>query len=204
MRTAPRPTTSGAAADGTQLDLFGHVVAGEVAARTRDRARVREGLTVLAEVHPEALEVLVHLADWRPRPDRTTHGGGGWAYALHEVHGLRYARTPTRSAPSCRAGWDATPEHQVTWAELAAALGPDPRRAQVVAWAAGKGWRDLVRPHELWPDGHRWHPGYYARDHAAPGWPARLDAWTTAIAVLSDADDAAALATLTDPDQETR
>jgi hypothetical protein len=157
-----------------QLNLFAP------AARTR---RLVDGLTCLRDSMPSAMYVVIHLADWRPREERGPGFSGDWAYAIRR-DGLRIEH-----ANDWR-GWDHTPAHRITWAELAEQLAGDPRRAELIAWSASlpePAWQDLARPHELWPEPEKWHPHYIEGDHERPGWDQRLTAWRTLQAILSDA-----------------
>ena len=97
--------------------------------------------------------------------------------------GLRYERKTEVK--------DSGPLRQLLpWAELADLIAGDPRRAAVAAWAASlpdPAWRQLYRPHELWPQPEMWHPSYIEGDHAHPGWTERRAAWATVQDILTDA-----------------
>jgi hypothetical protein len=147
-------------------------------------------LECLRDVVPEALEVVVHLHWWKPRNDGdTAHAGGDWAYTVCEK-GLRFE---PRAEWSRRGGWNVKPSGLVEWEVLADVLGSDPRRAEVVAWAeslTSPAWRDLYRPHELWPHPESWHPDYLAMDRDRPGYDERMRAWRTVLAILTEAAEA--------------
>lgn len=157
-----------------QLDLF----AGDPEIR-----RQVDGLIVLRDVVPEALEAVLHLADWHP----VEHGGfslsGDWVYTIRR-RGLRFERRTAR--------WSgrAAELRCLTWPELAGLLGDDPRRAEICAWSQSlvePAWKERMRPFELWPDPGGWHPSYIIGDHERPGWLERLAAWRALQAMCTDA-----------------
>lgn len=186
----------------TQLDLFGQIEAAAQAARDQDRHRIRGGLHALRDDIPDAMHVLVHLQPWRAREDRSIglsgldDGSPRTAYSIRNA-GLYYEDGATWG------GWGSRPANLVTWDELRALLADDPRRAALTAWydavpqlqewvgSDGRreyrgSWRDHTRPYELDRSPRAWDPAYIEADHAAPGWPARLTAWTTLQAILTD------------------
>jgi hypothetical protein len=152
-----------------------------------------DGLTCLRDAVPDAMYMVIHLADWRPREERSIGASGEWAYGIRR-DGLRYEHehdwwrgARSRGEPY---GWDRTPVHRVSWAELAEQIGDDPRRAQIRAWAqslTGPAWQELARPHELWPNPGQWHPDHIRIDHERSGWDQRYAAWCALRAVLTDA-----------------
>lgn len=171
----------------TQLGLF---------APAADIQRSIDALTCLREAMPEALEIVVHLAYWRPVDNREVGACGDWAYSLRQK-GLCFERVDdwwngARSRGETW-GWDRTPAGLVTWTELAEHVGGDSRRPGLVAWSRSltvpDAWRDRARPHELWPNPGQWNPGYITSDHARPGWDQRIAAWRTLFAILDDAID---------------
>lgn len=158
-----------------QLDLF---------ATDAETRRLVDGLTCLRDVVPEALDVVVHLDDWRAYDDRNVGRCGAWWYSVRR-DGLHFAGL-TELRP--RGSWPRTLARCVTWAELAEQLAGDPRRPGLVAWAESltePSWKELIRPFDLWPGG--WHPSYIAGDHERPGWPQRIAAWRTLQQLLTDA-----------------
>lgn len=171
----------------TQFDLFGDVERAET-------ERLTSGLACLRDSVPVALEVVVHLNYWRPRDDRGVGACGAWAYAIRasgvcfEPAEEWWTGARNRGEPY---GWSRTPAHRLGWDELADLLRADSRRRRVVEWAnsltAPDHWRDLSRPHELWPDPGIWHPSYIEGDHERPGWRQRLAAWHEICEILTDA-----------------
>jgi hypothetical protein len=160
-------------ATAVQLDLF---------ASDPETRRLVDGLTCLRDVVPEALEVIVHLADWHPVEQGGFGLSGDWAYTIRRK-GLRYER---------RSDWCGQPSRMrcITWPELAAQLGSDPRRAGLIAWSEAltePAWKERIRPHELWPNPGEWHPDYIRHDHERPGWPQRIAAWRTLQQICTDA-----------------
>jgi hypothetical protein len=182
--------------DVTQLDLFGAV---ESAQRQRDlaeRQRLVGALTCLRDSVPEALESVATLAYQRDTDTRAPHASGRWAYCVCRA-GLRYEdRDEWGTGARLRGeryGWDRTPARLVTWAELTALVGQEPRRAEIRAWVDSlpePRWRPLMRPHELWPDPGGWHVSYLCHDHVDAGWTGRLHAWRLVLDLLGDAIDA--------------
>lgn len=174
-------------ADTVQLDLFGEVEA----SHTR---RLVAALTCLRDVVPDAMYVVVLLAQWKRTEDRSIGASGDWAYSIRNT-GLRYERAGDWWAGARERGetwgWSRTPAGLVTWPELAELIGHDPRRPAVVDWFNGltapDRWRDIYRPFELWPKPETWHPDYIAGDHERPGWDARSAAWRELQAILTDA-----------------
>lgn len=164
----------------TQYDLFGELEATET-------QRHNEALTCLRDAMPTALLCVIHLHDWRGGTgSRSVGAGGDWAYNIGP-DGIRYEHVSTWWPAG---GWSRTPAHLITWDQLAAIVTPDPRHADLVAWAQPDqdGRRPpLHRPYELCPDPEGWHPSYIEGDHADPEWPARLHTWTTLQALLTDA-----------------
>lgn len=159
-----------------QLGLFNPALDAE----TR---RLIDGLTCLRDVVPTALECVVHLADWHPVQEGGFSLSGDWTWTIRRK-GLRFER---------RADWSGQSSKMrvVTWAELATHLGDDPRRPGLITWAesltAPDRWKDLMRPHELWPQPGDWHPSYITGDHERPGWAERIAAWRTFGAICTDA-----------------
>ncbi|TDD31665.1 hypothetical protein E1287_25735 [Actinomadura sp. KC06] len=164
------------AAPTVQLDLF----AGDPEVR-----RLVDGLTVLRDVVPEALEAAVYLGEWRSRGGLSVGKSGPWWYGIRRG-GLQFEALGERR----HSGWPHKLTRSITWEELAGLLGDDPRRQGLIAWAesltALDAWRDLMRPHELWPMPGEWHPSYITGDHERPGWPERIAAWTTLQAMCTD------------------
>ncbi|NEA22656.1 hypothetical protein [Actinomadura bangladeshensis] len=166
-RTAPQPAG--------QLD----VIVGDPEAR-----RLADGLICLRDAVPEAMSVVLHLADWNPTEDGGYGMSGDWAYTIRR-RGLRFERRHD-------SGWSGRASRMrcLTWAELTDILGSDPRRAEIVAWSDAlvePAWQQRMRPHELWPDPGSWHPSYIENDHKHPGWPERIAAWTALQAMCTDA-----------------
>lgn len=157
-----------------QLDLF---------APATETRRLVDGLTCLRDAVPEALETVIHLADWRPIEAHGIAWSSEWAYTIRRA-GLRYER---------RRDWDGGTARLrcITWPELGDLVADDPRRPGLIAWAesltAPDSWKDLHRPFELWPHPDRWHPGYIEGDHQRPGWLQRIAAWRNLLAILTDA-----------------
>lgn len=167
-----------------QLDLFGP--------DTRTR-RMVDGLTCLRDSVPDAMYVMIHLAYWLPADVRRIGASGNWAYSIRR-DGLRFEHEDDwwRAARSRgeRYGWDRTPVHRITWAELAEQVGDDPRRAQLLAWSQSltePAWQERTRPHELWPNPDQWNADYITNDHKHPGWTRRRAAWSTLQAILTSA-----------------
>lgn len=167
-----------------QLDLFRPAT---------DTRRLVEGLTCLRDAVPEAMYVLLHLEYWLPRDERGVGASGGWAYAIRR-NGLHFEHTDDwwRGARSRgeQWGWNRQPARHLTWVELAEQLGDDPRRADLAAWSRSltePAWKQRARPYEMWPEPETWHPDYLAGDRARSGWPARVEAWLTLQAILTDA-----------------
>ncbi|WP_141576068.1 hypothetical protein [Actinomadura sp. WMMA1423] len=158
-----------------------------------DVRRQVDALTCLRDSVPEAMNVVVHLDDWRDREDRGIGASGDWAYSLRR-DGFHYEHTDewwkgARSRGE-RYGWDRTPAHLVTWDELRAHLGDHPARASVLAWVAAlptPSWNEMTRPYELWPNPGEWHPGYITRDRERPTWPERSAAWTALQTMCTEA-----------------
>jgi hypothetical protein len=172
----------------TQLDLFGVV-------QSAGQQRRHGALMCLRDAVPGALEAIAYLEYREPRDTRAPHASGDWAYCLCRA-GLRFEDRHEWGVEAHlrgeRSGWDRTPAHLVTWSELAALIGDDPRRGEVRAWADAlpePRWRPLSRPHELWPDPASWHIGYFCRDHLDAGWTARRQAWQLVLDLLGDAID---------------
>ncbi|GAA0645818.1 hypothetical protein GCM10010174_81070 [Kutzneria viridogrisea] len=170
----------------TQLDLFGEVLSAE-------RQRHYDALVCLRDAMPDALELVVALRRQQPRDTRSPRAGGGWAYCVSHA-GLRVEAADQWSAGARERGetwgWDRTPAHLVTWDELTALIGQDPRRAEIAAWANSlpePRWRLLARPHELWPDPEGWHLSYLCHDHVHEQWPRRRRAWQLLLDLLTDA-----------------
>lgn len=162
---------------GVQLDLFGGDP--EVCRRV-------DGLTCLRDVVPEALEAVVHLREWRSRAGSGVGKSGAWWYGIRR-DGLHFARLGELSAGT---GWPHKLPRRIIWDELAGLFGDDPRRADLCAWSESltePAWKERLRPHELWPDPEGWHPSYITGDHAHPGWPERIAAWTALQAMCTDA-----------------
>lgn len=184
-------------------DLFDHLPEVADARRAAHARPLVDALTCLRDAVPEALEVLVHLGPTRTGDTRKPRASGAWAYCVSHA-GLRHEPVDHWWMPTDggRAGWDRTPAHLATWDQLCDLLADDPRRADVTAWASSltavDRWRDLTRPHELWPEPDRWHPSYIQADHDQPGWDQRLTAWRTVQSILTDT-----ITTLTAPNHPT-
>ncbi|WP_043736008.1 hypothetical protein [Nocardia asiatica] len=167
----------------TQLDLFGEVLAAERQQLAAGRQRSVEALTCLRDSVPTALEVVATLRYQRTHDTTTPCAGGDWAYCVCK-RGLRF------QAITEWQGWNHLPAHLLTWDELAALVGNDPRRAEITAWMDAlpqPRWQPLSRPHELWPNPEQWHPDRITSDHRHPRWPARLRAWQLTLELLTDA-----------------
>ena len=171
-----------------QLDLF---------APNAETRRLVDGLTCIRDAVGEAMHVLIHLAYWLPEDHRGISACGEWAYSIRRK-GFHYEHESdwwlgayTRGEPW---GWDRTPAHHMTWAEIVELIGDDPRRAQLIAWSESltePAWQERLRPHELWPNPGNWHPDYIRLDHERPGWDQRITAWRTLQAILTDAMEGA-------------
>jgi hypothetical protein len=168
-----------------QLDLFGGAVSAE-------RQRHVDALTCLRDAMSDALEIVVGLRYDQPRENRSPRAAGDWAFCVQRA-GLRYEAaddwwTGARARGETY-GWNRLPARLVTWAELTALVGQDPRRAEVAAWVdtlpQPRG-RMLMRPHELWPD-QGWHISYLCRDHVNTHWTGRWHAWQLVHGLLTDA-----------------
>jgi hypothetical protein len=150
----------------------------------------RDALICLRDEVPTALEAIANLSWLKPHDDTKPGASEHYAYALCAA-GLRWERVEEWWGPGA---WERRPRHLTTWADLAAAISDDPRRATIATWAetltAPDRSRDLYRPYELWPKPETWHPSYIDGDHERPGWADRIDAWRTAQAILTDAVDA--------------
>ncbi|MGV9836650.1 hypothetical protein ACWDUL_21015 [Nocardia niigatensis] len=144
---------------------------------------------------PDALEVVATLQYQQPLDTRSPSASGDWAYVVCRA-GLRFERaedwwTGARVRGESW-GWDRTPAHLLTWTELAALVGDDPRRAEITAWIASlpiPRWKQLTRPHELWPNPGGWHLGVLCRDHLDPQWLHRRRAWQLTLDLLDDTLD---------------
>jgi hypothetical protein len=171
-------TTRAAARQPNLLDFLPEVVA--------ERAdRDADALVCLRDEVPQALEAVVHLAWWRQIDETGFRNSSGRYLYLVCRAGIRYERKGEGND-----GDRGRPARLLAWDELAAMVGGDPRRAEVAAWVDSlpePRWSVLTRPHELWPQPEQWHPSYIENDHARPGWPARIAAWTTVQAILTDA-----------------
>jgi hypothetical protein len=169
-----------------QLDLFGDALSAE-------RQRLSDALVCLRDSVPTALEVVAWLRYGDTHDTRDAHLGGGWAYCVCAA-GLRFETehawgTGARERGE-RYGFSRTPDRLVTWVELTALFGDDPRRSEIAVWADSlplPRWKQLMRPHELWPNPESWHPSYITNDHKDPHWPGRWHAWGLVLAVLNDA-----------------
>lgn len=144
------------------------------------RVSQAEGLRVLRDFVPEALEIVVHLEH---TPPRTDFGIG------HDETGYRCAyRWLARGFQ-----WEVKnqPLHTIAWPELDALLGDDVFREQVAVWSEGlrnvDAWRDRTRPFELWPSPEMWHPSYIEGDRARAGYAERMKAWRQVRAMLTGA-----------------
>ncbi|WP_027933720.1 hypothetical protein [Amycolatopsis thermoflava] len=179
-------TTTMRAQAPVQLDLFGAVVSAE-------RQRVVDALTCLRDAIPEALQIVVELRCWRPGDSRKPRAGGAWAYCIsHAGLGFEAAAEWWAGARECGEtwGWSRTPANLMPWEELAGLIGDDPRRAEIAGWVdtlPSIRWRQLQRPHELWPDPGGWHTSYFCRDHVDEHWTARRRAWQLVLDLLTDA-----------------
>lgn len=168
-----------------QLDLFGE-------AMSPDRQRHIDALVCLRDAMSDALEIVVALRYGQPRENRSPRAAGDWAFCVQRA-GLRYeAADDWWSGARDRGetyGWNRMPARLVTWAELTALVGQDPRRAEVAAWVDSlpqPRWRMLMRPHELWPD-PGWHISYLCHDHVDTRWTGRRRAWQLVLDLLTDA-----------------
>jgi hypothetical protein len=160
----------------TQLDLFGQVMA-------REQRRYRDTLVCLRDVVPTALEVVTTLQYGFKQDTKGSGRSGGWGYNVCQA-GVRVESITTWR------GFNHAPRNLVTWDELADLVGTDPRRAEITAWADSlpmPRWRQLMRPHELWPDPGGWHVSYFCGDHVDVHWPARRRAWQLLSDLLTDA-----------------
>lgn len=173
-----------------QLDLFGQVL-------SREQQRRHDALVCLRDAVSDALEVVAELR-YPPgmRDVRSPKKSGPWAWCVSRA-GLRVEDVPTwwAGTPGTASGWDRTPAHLTTWAELTGLLGADPRRAEIAAWIASlpqPRWRLTMRPHELWPEPGGWHTSYLCRDHVDAQWPARRRCWQLLHDLLTDAVTAVA------------
>lgn len=153
-----------------QLDLFGDLDA--------DTARRVDALICIRDEIPQAMEIVIHLADWRIREDRSPGRPGNWLYTIRR-DGIDARRCGT------------TLWQHISWAELADLVGDDPRRPGLIAWSqsltAADAWKDRLRPHELWPEPEKWHPSCFELDHQRDGWEQRIAAWRDLYALLDDA-----------------
>lgn len=178
----------------TQLDLFGEVVAAEVAAMRADTERTVDGLTCLRDAVPDALEVVLHLAPLGRRQAERPRMTDPWAYVVG-VAGLWFEPVETW------AGWDAKPGQLLAWAELSALVAHDGRRDDLREWASSltaiDRWKDLLRPCEMSPHPEMYHESWIDSDHKRPGWAERRNAWDTTRTMLSDAIAAVRSGTLT-------
>lgn len=145
-----------------------------------------DALHCLRDAMPDALHLVVRLANPNRRDSRTVRASGNWAYCVTNA-GLRYQLA---DAWWSAGGWDRMPTQLCPWDQLAQLIGEHPHRAEITAWVDSlpePRWRALRRPYELWPDPGSWHPSYIAGDHAEPGWPARRQAWQLVLDLLTDA-----------------
>lgn len=166
-----------------QLDLFGDVERAERQAASEDRQRRRDALTCLRDSMPETLEAVAWVKYRRERDTRHPGMCGDWAYVMCRA-GIRFEHVSTWG------GWDCTPRHLLTWAELDTIIGSDARRAAVRDWVSTlvePCWRELMRPHEMWPNRDQWHPSYITGDHDRAGWTSRRQTWMDTLAILTDA-----------------
>lgn len=145
--------------------------------------RVRDALVCLAEAPYDSLMVILGTRE----PDTgeiKASASGDWAYRKTR-HAFHYELTDTWG------GWYARPRNAITWDELDQAIADDPRVDEIRGWSesltAVDAWRDRMRPHRLTTSADQWHPHYPEEDEARPGWPARLHAWESTIALLRDA-----------------
>jgi hypothetical protein len=180
----------------TQLALFDRSTTAADLAPQQPSARQqlrRDALLCLRDAIPEALQLVVELRN----PDRVDHrsprASGDWAYCTPNA-GLRVEDRSVwwAGAPGQPRGWDRIPAGLVTWDQLAALIGDDPRRTEVSAWAAtvpDPRWRVLQRPFELWPDAGGWNLRYFCRDHVNQHWAGRRRAWQLVLELLGDAAD---------------
>ncbi|WP_027946575.1 hypothetical protein [Amycolatopsis taiwanensis] len=173
-----------------QLDLFGTVLAAE-------RQHHVDVLTCLRDAMPDALQIIVELRRWQREDTHAPHANGDWAYCVSHA-GLRYEAASEWWAGARERGetwgWSRTPANLITWDELAALVGDDPRRAEITAWVETlpePRWRKLMRPHELWPQPKGWHIGYFCRDHVDTHWTGRRRAWRLVLDLLTDAIETA-------------
>lgn len=165
--------------EAVQLDLL----TDDPEVRRIEVRRLADGLTVLRDVVPEAMSVVLHLSDWHHTEDGGFSLSGDWVYTIRRP-GLRFENRHT--------GWSGRVSEMrcLTWPELADLLGEDPRRAEIVAWSKSlnePAWQQRMRPHELWPNPEHWHPSSITGDHERPGWPERIAAWRALQAMCTDA-----------------
>lgn len=164
--------TSPATGGGLQDDLFG-------------RSDWADLWSLLADEFPHTLELLYAPAAFRATTrhlirtsaDCPYASCGGWAYAPRP-NGFWFGRLGE---------FHRRPDRSVDWAAIDAALDRSdvPALRDSAAWmyTLSQPWLELVRPHEMWPDPHLWHPQYADDDHADPNWTRRAAAWTETIRI---------------------
>lgn len=145
-----------------------------------------DALTCLRDSITETLQIVTHLEYWQTRDKSSPRKNGNWAYIVC-AKGIRHQPVDTWTAAG---GWNHTPDTLTTWQQLRELLHDDPRRNDVTAWAASltaiDKWKDLTRPHELWPHPETWHPSYIEGDQERPGYRERMRAWNTTLQILTD------------------
>lgn len=165
-----------------QLDLL-DLIDGETRGNGgQDQFRFATVLTCMRDAMPDAMRFIIDL--WAP-PDRTWGTSGEWAYRW------------TSSAVTAKVRKASAEEHSITWNEFAELVGDHPDRQAILDWEQSPAmpkpkWKQLYRPHELWPLGGEWHPNYIETDHAEDGWGERLESWETLLSILTDAINTAA------------
>lgn len=148
-----------------------------------------DALTCLRDVVPEALEIVVQLANPRQHDDRMPSACGDWAWCVSD-RGLWTQRAEEWWQQDN--AWGKRPKHLLPWADLAELIEADPRRAEVTAWAGTLTfpcWRELSRPKEIGARPGEWHISYLCRDHVDDAWPGRRRAWQLVLDILSERID---------------
>lgn len=159
-----------------QLDLL-DLIDGETRGNGgQDQRRFAEVMTCMRDAMPEAMRFMIDL--WAP-PDKTWGMSGGWSYRWSATSVIAKSRRP------------GSEEQSITWDEFAALVEHHPRRKSILEWdrslKAPDKWRDLTRPHEMWPYGFDAHPSTINSERQRPGWPERITAWRSLRVILTDA-----------------
>lgn len=159
-----------------QLDLLDFIAGenrGEKHLRTE---RFWEVLKCMRDAMPEAMRFMIDL--WAP-PDHGPMMSGVWSYKWSAKQVFARQRVPGAEFQS------------ITWDEFAEAVRDHPKRSAIIEWeqsiSVPDKWRELTRPHELWPNPETWNPSYIEADHERLGWDKRFDAWKTLQRILNDA-----------------